>query len=142
MSTAATVDQGVHEGVGPDVWALVIQDMRDRDELGAQKYNKHLRCFDGRNTLIDAYQEALDQAVYLRKKIQEDFEELRAPEMQIVASKMFGEPGRVSVEHFWGADGLRHTTFFVGTQVDEYSWHERGRGLSWEEAFAAAGVII
>lgn len=55
----------------PIVWDLVIQDMRDREEKGVQKYHTHLQPFNGRDALIDAYQEALDLVVYLRQLIYE-----------------------------------------------------------------------
>jgi len=56
----------------PNVWDLVIQDMKDRDKDGFQKYGVHLQPENGRNSLIDAYQEVLDLAVYLRQRIYED----------------------------------------------------------------------
>jgi hypothetical protein len=56
----------------PAVWGLVIKDMQDRDHFGAQKYGQRLKPHDGRNALVDAYQEVLDLAVYLRKKIYEE----------------------------------------------------------------------
>jgi len=55
----------------PAIWELVIQDMQDRDQQGVQKYGTHLQPFNGRDALIDAYQEALDLAVYLRQEIYE-----------------------------------------------------------------------
>jgi hypothetical protein len=55
----------------PIVWDLVIQDMRERDKSGVQKYHTHLQPFNGRDALIDAYQEALDLVVYLRQLIYE-----------------------------------------------------------------------
>lgn len=58
---------------GPVVWDLVIQDMRKRDAMGVQKYHTHLQPFNGREVLIDAYQEALDLAVYLRQLIYEKY---------------------------------------------------------------------
>lgn len=60
---------------GPIVWDLVIQDMRKRDEIGTQKYHTHLQPFNGREVLIDAYQEALDLVVYLRQLIYEKYKE-------------------------------------------------------------------
>lgn len=59
----------------PIVWDLVIQDMRDRDAKGVQKYHTHLQPFNGRDALIDAYQEALDLVVYLRQLIYEKYKE-------------------------------------------------------------------
>ena len=55
-----------------DVWKLVIGDMIDRRSSGITKYGKPLQTHNGRNSLVDAYQEILDAAVYLRQKIQED----------------------------------------------------------------------
>jgi hypothetical protein len=55
----------------PDVWPLVIKDMEERDRLGKAKYGIPLRSFNGRDPLIDAYQEVLDMSVYLRQEIEE-----------------------------------------------------------------------
>lgn len=56
---------------GPAIWELVIADMRERDVTGTAKYGQRLVAGDGRKSLVDAYQEALDQCVYLRKEIEE-----------------------------------------------------------------------
>jgi hypothetical protein len=56
----------------PAIWSLVIQDMRDKDKNGFQKYGTRLQGFNGRSALRDAYQETLDLAVYLRQKIWEE----------------------------------------------------------------------
>jgi len=53
------------------VWALVIMDMEQRDKDGAVKYGTRLQGFNGRDFLRDAYEEALDLAVYLRGLIWE-----------------------------------------------------------------------
>lgn len=55
----------------PGVWGLVIQDMGERDAFGAAKYGTRLQPFNGRDALVDAYQEALDLVVYLRTAIYE-----------------------------------------------------------------------
>ena len=55
----------------PAVWGLVLEDMKERDEIGAQKYGQRLKPHDGRDSLVDAYQESLDLAVYLRKELAE-----------------------------------------------------------------------
>lgn len=57
----------------PAVWDLVIADMKNRDEMGSRKYNTRLQPFNGRDALVDAYEEALDLAVYLRQLIYEQF---------------------------------------------------------------------
>lgn len=53
------------------VWDLVIEDMRARDNAGRAKYGTPLQAGNGRDPLVDAYQEALDLAVYLRQAIEE-----------------------------------------------------------------------
>lgn len=53
------------------IWELVIRDMHDRDYMGRQKYGTPLRAGNGRDALVDAYQEALDLCVYLRQAIEE-----------------------------------------------------------------------
>lgn len=55
----------------PDVWPLVIKDMADRDKLGRTKYGIPLRSHNGRDPLVDAYQEVLDLSVYMRQEIEE-----------------------------------------------------------------------
>lgn len=55
----------------PAVWPLVIRDMADRDTFGREKYGVPLQPHNGRDALKDAYQEALDLAVYLRTAIYE-----------------------------------------------------------------------
>jgi hypothetical protein len=55
----------------PAVWDLVIKDMHGRDKEGRAKYGTPLQPFNGRDVLIDAYQEALDLVVYLRQAIYE-----------------------------------------------------------------------
>ncbi len=56
----------------PAVWELVIEDMKARDVMGRTKYGTPLQPFNGRDSLVDAYQEVLDLAVYLRQKIEEN----------------------------------------------------------------------
>lgn len=55
----------------PAVWDLVIGDMRSRDEVGRARYGTPLQPHNGRDALVDAYQEALDLVAYLRQAIAE-----------------------------------------------------------------------
>ena len=55
----------------PATWRLVIDDMKDRDRTGRAKYGTPLQPGNGRDSLMDAYQEALDLCVYLRNEIEE-----------------------------------------------------------------------
>ena len=73
-------------GVGPSVWAVVISDlqatgredvsqvildMRQRERTGRAKYGVSLRAHNGRDAVVDAYQETLDAVVYLKQAILE-----------------------------------------------------------------------
>ena len=55
----------------PAVWELVIADMRERDKIGRRKYGVPLQPHNGRDPLVDLYQEILDSAVYLRQALYE-----------------------------------------------------------------------
>lgn len=53
----------------PPIWPIVMADMQSRHELGIKRYGTPLQPFNGRDALRDAYEEALDLAVYLRNAI-------------------------------------------------------------------------
>lgn len=55
----------------PFVQDLVIADIEDRKQLGIRKYGTALQSGNGRDMLLDAYQEALDLAIYLRGALDE-----------------------------------------------------------------------
>jgi len=59
------------EGTGPDCWQLVLEDMAERRWVGIDKYKMLLRPDNGRDGLVDAYQEVLDLAVYLRQAVEQ-----------------------------------------------------------------------
>ena len=62
------------------VWELVIEDMHARDQTGRERYGVPLQAGNGRDALRDAYEEALDLAVYLRQAIAErDFRRAEPP---------------------------------------------------------------
>lgn len=56
---------------GPDIGALVVKDMQLRMAFGVRKYGTPLQPHNGRDALIDAYQEALDLCAYLRQLMYE-----------------------------------------------------------------------
>ena len=64
-------EQRMPKGTGVDVATLVKQDIEARIEMGAKKYGERLTTHNGRDTLLDAYQEVLDLAVYLRQFLYE-----------------------------------------------------------------------
>lgn len=59
------------EGHGPPVIELVKQDLDARSEMGLKKYGRLLRAGNGRDALLDAYDEACDLVMYLRQAIAE-----------------------------------------------------------------------
>lgn len=85
--SAATTDQPTPTGDGPEVWPplidslqeqiprlsptdariamAIVADCRARDRLGRERYGTPLRAHNGRDALVDAYQEALDLLAYL-----------------------------------------------------------------------------
>lgn len=60
------------KGSGPDIATLVQQDIEARAVMGEKKYGERLKGFNGRNSLLDLYQEILDAANYCKQKLIED----------------------------------------------------------------------
>jgi hypothetical protein len=58
------------EGPAPILSALLL-DARERDLAGRKRHSVPLQAGNGRDSLVDAYQEALDAMVYLRTAIEE-----------------------------------------------------------------------
>lgn len=64
----------------------VIADMRERDVVGQQRYGVRLTACNGRDHLVDAYQEQLDSSAYMAAQLDEwgispeaDVEQLNFP---------------------------------------------------------------
>ncbi len=55
----------------PYVWDLVLKDIDEKDKMGKKKHGTRLQPHNGRDSLHDAYQEALDMVVYIRQAIYE-----------------------------------------------------------------------
>jgi hypothetical protein len=53
----------------PDVQSAVICDIEERRELGIRRYGTPLQPNNGRNALQDAYEEAIDLAMYLKQAL-------------------------------------------------------------------------
>lgn len=71
MSTQNTPEPPPRPSSSTPAWDLVLLDIAERDEIGTAKYGQRLTPHDRRDSLVDAYQEALDLVVYLRKAIEE-----------------------------------------------------------------------
>ena len=69
-SNAATPQPAPHSGK-LNVIDYVMADISQRAAAGVQKYGMPLQTHNGRDALWDAYQEALDLAMYLRQAILE-----------------------------------------------------------------------
>ena len=59
-----------------DMWLRVIEDMQARRLVGMERYSRPLQAFNGRDAMIDLYQELLDAAVYARQYIEEGMQGL------------------------------------------------------------------
>jgi hypothetical protein len=56
----------------PFIHDLVKDDLEGRKQLGARRYGTPLQAHNGRSALRDAYEEALDLAVYLKQALVEE----------------------------------------------------------------------
>lgn len=75
---------------GEPVGDLLLRDIIDRIEFGREKYGTELTTENGRNPLVDGYQEVLDLAFYVRQAIEEqktDYHDLQTAYNLIVAVK-------------------------------------------------------
>lgn len=55
----------------PSIQDLVIEDIAERKKIGIERYGTPLQPWNGRDALVDAYQESLDLTMYLRQVIYE-----------------------------------------------------------------------
>lgn len=49
----------------------VVEDLKSRAVVGVNKYGTELQTYNGRDALMDAYQEALDLVMYLKQALME-----------------------------------------------------------------------
>lgn len=55
-----------------EIFRKVAKDMKDRHEVGVARYGTPLQANNGRDALVDAYQEILDSIVYLKQVLVEN----------------------------------------------------------------------
>ena len=67
MRDDAIREQPQPKGHGPAVHDRVIEDIAKRKVLGTQRYGEPLKPNNGRSAIVDAYQECLDLAAYLKQ---------------------------------------------------------------------------
>ncbi len=76
----------------PFVQDLVIADIEARKALGVRKYGTAPQSGNGRNMLQDAYEEALDLAIYLRGALDEQEHASPVPYTPAVTYACCGRP--------------------------------------------------
>lgn len=54
-------------GLPSSLGDAIVADIRDRIEIGIKRYGHRLQAHNGRDALLDAYQEALDLTNYLKQ---------------------------------------------------------------------------
>lgn len=113
---------------GPALWPLVIADMQERDAAVRRKYGVPLQAHNGRDALVDAYREVLDQAVYLRQEIEE--RAARAKKCEELAARLD------SYEAAQAALRDHYCAHCVGVDGDERICPTRKRLVSDVEHFA------
>lgn len=112
---------------GVVVWPAVIEDMKERHQIGTKKYGQPLTAGDGRKSLIDAYQEVLDMAVYLKKQIIENAELVaerdtavqRAEYWKLRGFKFMEAVSLVGVIFSSGEDGISASIPRLSAQAEE-----------------------
>lgn len=73
---------------GVAVFDVLVQDMRARDAAGRERYGVPLTAHNGRDQLVDAYQETLDAVVYMRASIEESVGQVREILMRTYAIQL------------------------------------------------------
>jgi len=68
---AAATPQPAPVGDGAVILDLVVEDLKARSEMGERKYGTKLRAHNGRDALMDLYQEILDAAAYAKQLLVE-----------------------------------------------------------------------
>lgn len=107
MSELVTEQQPPTPNARPAIWPLVIADMQQRDHDGRAKYGVPVQPFNGRKALVDAYQEVLDLAVYLRQEIAER-EALEAKLAECRSALELVQTHSTFIEDAWGKVGVTY----------------------------------
>jgi len=89
------------------VWDLVITDMKARDQVGRERYGTPLQAGNGRNHLVDAYQESLDKIVYLRAEIEERLKYGTLEEHRQRLIQSIDKQAELMHPEYGGCDGFR-----------------------------------
>lgn len=73
MHDLVSADLAVRDCFGDDdpVLVQIVADLAARKAVGLKRYGQPLQAFNGRDPILDAYEEALDMSVYLRQALWE-----------------------------------------------------------------------
>lgn len=71
METMASREQPVPHGSGTPIIELVQADLEERAKKGEKAYGERLKAHNGRDAMVDLYQELLDAVCYLRQLLEE-----------------------------------------------------------------------
>lgn len=69
--TDSTQPKPARSTISQSVTDAVVADMQTRRETGTKKYGVELLTFNGRDALLEAYQESLDLTMYLKQALME-----------------------------------------------------------------------
>lgn len=89
----------------PDVQSLLIADVLARRQVGVERYGQGLRTFNGRDTLLDAFEEALDLTTYLRSLLEmqrvsrDRMREVVRAEVVAVLGPLFGQTAQMAADN-------------------------------------------
>jgi len=114
----ATVIQRAPKGRGTPITELLIADLQERQRMGIAKYGEALMAFNGRDALVDAYQELIDLLVYLRQSM-EEIQQIRISIQSLLPSMRDIYLTLKEREYVHTADGRTWQECFV--QVYEYA---------------------
>lgn len=79
--------------------ARVARDVEKRKQFGITKYGTGLQAFNGRNPLVDAYQEILDGVMYLRQALEEAKERSRSEGSALVTAIFIRQADNLQYEY-------------------------------------------
>ena len=67
----AAAEQPKPEGSGTPIVVHVMKDIAERVAVGVERYGEPLKANNGRNALLDLYQELIDGVMYIRQELEE-----------------------------------------------------------------------
>lgn len=111
-------------GTGREITPLVIEDLKNRSEMGAKKYGETLHARNGRNAIVDLYQELLDAIQYLRQQLEEN---TKAPTSREYLTRMANEEeGYISVGGLAADVGFPVNTESIAQEAHRIVLGDRG----------------